>query len=162
MLFLNVRGMMNLNVKLTLNYEKMKENKGFTTPCYMVVKDRNHANRLIIALKNIGDRKTIEIQENVSYPCICGVSTNIISVCELRELASAGFINCKDNQDLFLALSALRNDSDIHQWFTDGIKWVISDIHSLLELKEYFQMIKFDYSKTHKATAKELIEHFNV
>lgn len=73
----------------------------------------------------------------------------------------AGFINCEDNEDLFLALASLRNDSDIHQWFTDGEKWVISDIHSLLELKEYFQLIKFDYSKTHKATVEELIKQFN-
>lgn len=70
-------------------------------------------------------------------------------------------IDCGTNEDLFLALASLRNDSDIHQWFTDGEKWVISDIHSLLELKEYFQLIKFDYSKTHKATAEELIKHFN-
>jgi hypothetical protein len=28
---------------------------GFTTPCYMAVKDGNHANRLMIALKSIGD-----------------------------------------------------------------------------------------------------------
>ena len=85
----------------------MKKNKGFTTPCHMVVKDRNHANRLITALKNIGDRKTLEIQDNVSYPCICAVSTNIISVCELKELASVGFINCEENENLFLALAAL-------------------------------------------------------
>lgn len=71
------------------------------------------------------------------------------------------FIDCGTNEALFLALASLRNDSDIHQWFTDGEKWVISDIHSLLELKEYFQLIKFDYSKTHKATAEELIKHFN-
>lgn len=139
----------------------MKKNKGFTTPCYMVVEDENHANRLMIALKNIGDRKIFVIQENVPYPCICGVSTHIISICELTELDSAGFIDCKNNEKLFLALAALRNDSDIHQWFTDGDKWVISDIHSLLELKEYFQLIKFDYSKTHKVTAEELIKHFN-
>lgn len=31
----------------------MKKNKGFTTPCYMAVKDGNHANRLLIALKSI-------------------------------------------------------------------------------------------------------------
>ncbi|MEQ3233491.1 hypothetical protein [Bacteroides cellulosilyticus] len=139
----------------------MKKNKGFTTPCYMVVKDGNHANRLMIALKSIGDRKNYAIQEKVSYPCICGVSTHLISICELGELTSAGFINCEDNEKLFLSLAALRNDSDINQWFTDGEKWVISDIHSLLELKEYFQLIKFDYSKTHKATAEELIKHFN-
>lgn len=138
----------------------MKKNKGFTTPCYMVVKDGNYANRLIASLKCIGDRKIYEIQENISYPCVCGVSTNIVSICDLNELNSAGFVNCGNNLDLFLSLAALRNDSDIHQWFTDGVKWVISDVHNLLELKEYFQMEKFDYSKTHKATVEELVNHF--
>ena len=107
----------------------MKKNKGFTTPCYMAVKDGNHANRLMIALKSIGDRKVFGIPENVTYPCVCGVSTNIISFGELNDLA--GFINCEENEDLFLALAALRKDSDIHQWFTDGEKWEISYIHSL-------------------------------
>lgn len=139
----------------------MNKNKGFTTPCYMEIKDKSHAHNILQALKNIGDRKLFEIQDNVPYPCICGVSTNIISVCELKELASAGFIDCNDNSELFLALAALRNDSDIHQWFTDGEKWVISDVHNLLDLKEYFELITFNYSKTHKATAMELIKHFN-
>ena len=139
----------------------MKKNKGFTTPCYIAVKDGNHANRLMIALKSIGDRKVFGIPENVTYPCVCGVSSNIISFGELIDLDFAGFINCKDNEKLFLSLASLRNDSDINQWFTDGKKWVISDIHSLLELKEYFQLIKFDYLKTHKATVEELIKQFN-
>lgn len=139
----------------------MKKKKGFTTPCFTVVKDKEHVVHLLSELKYIGDRKIFEIQDKVSYPCICVVSTNIISICELSELASAGFIDCKENEKLFLALAALRNDSDIHQWFTDGAKWVISDIHPLLGLKEYFLKIEFEYSKTHKATVEELIEYFN-
>ena len=127
----------------------------------MVVKDKDHAFQLLSELKSIGGRKLFEIQDKVPYPCVCAVSTNLISISELSELASTGFIDCKGNKKLFLALAALRNDSDIHQWFTDGKKWVISDIHSLLELKEYFQLIQFDYSKTHKATAEELIQYFN-
>ncbi|NDV63892.1 hypothetical protein D0T60_01335 [Bacteroides sp. 224] len=77
--------------------------------------------------------------------------------CALKQ----GFIDCGDNEDLFFAIAALRDDTDIFQWFTDGEKWVISDIHHLLELKEYFEEIGFDYSKTHKATVGELISHFN-
>lgn len=79
----------------------------------MAVKDGNHANRLLIALKSIGDRKVYGIPENITYPCVCGVSTNIISFGELNDLA--GFINCEESEDLFLALASLRNDSDIHQ-----------------------------------------------
>ena len=81
----------------------MKKNKGFTTPCYIAVKDGNHANRLMIALKSIGDRKVFGIPENATYPCVCVVSSNIISFGELIDLDFAGFINCKDNEKLFLS-----------------------------------------------------------
>ena len=74
----------------------------------------------------------------------------------------AGGINCGTNEELFLAIAALRDDSDIHQWFTDGEKWVISDIHSLLCMKEYFKIIGFNHKTTHKATVEELIKHFTI
>ena len=70
------------------------------------------------------------------------------------------YIDCGENEDLFLAIAALRDDSDIHQWFTDGENWVKSDIHNLIKFKEYFEGIGFDYHKTHKATVEELIKHF--
>ena len=140
----------------------MKRNKGFTTPCYMVVKDGNHANRLIIAFKNIGDRKVYGIPENVTYPCVCGVSTNIISFGELNDLA--GFINCEENEDLFLAIAALRDDTDDSQWFVyppENI-WFIcddDDINYAREnIRESVQAAWFHCS--HKATVEELIEHF--
>ena len=70
------------------------------------------------------------------------------------------YIDCGENEDLFLAIAALRDDSDIHQLFTDGENLVKSDIHNLIKFKEYFEGIGFDYHKTHKATVEELIEHF--
>ena len=70
------------------------------------------------------------------------------------------YIDCGTNEDLFLAIAALRNDSDIHQLFTDGENWVKSDIHNLIKFKEYFEEIGLDYHKTHKATVEELINHF--
>lgn len=133
----------------------------FTTSCFVVVKNNDQATTLLTKLRELGDRRHLERLDNVPFPCVCAVSTNIISVCELSELASSGFVDCGENEEMFLAIASLRKDSDIHQWFTDGSKWVISDIHSLLELKEYFQEIGFDYSKTHKASAEELIFKYN-
>lgn len=75
-------------------------------------------------------------------------------------LVNKGYIHCGKNEELFLAIAALRDDSDIHQWFTDGEKWVISDVHSLIGLKEYFETIGFNYPATHKATIEELIKHY--
>lgn len=70
-------------------------------------------------------------------------------------------IDCRSNQKLFQAVTALRSDSHIHQWFTDGFKWVISDIHDLLFIPEYLEQEGFIIENTHKATIEELIHHFN-
>lgn len=60
-------------------------------------------------------------------------------------------IDCGVNEDLFLALAALRVDTDAKQWFTDGKLWEKTEA----ELpSRYMQM------HGHKATADELIEHF--
>ena len=42
------------------------------------------------------------------------------------------FIDCEDNEELFLALAALRNDSDYMQWFTDGKLWEKSNSDLLM------------------------------
>lgn len=65
-------------------------------------------------------------------------------------------IDCGTNEELFLAIAAMRDDSDKYQWFrivgAKGIKWVKS-------VEE-----NFTYDAAHnvwsKATVEELIEHF--
>lgn len=130
----------------------------FTTPCFI----RKNTERLRESLKIIG------IRPFLSNEGLNAMGSNIKVYGRVAAFSCSDslnncqdYIDCGTNEELFLAIASLRNDSDIHQWFTDGEKWVISDIHSLLDLKEYFQLIKFDYSKTHKATAEELIKHFN-
>ena len=83
---------------------------------------------------------------------------------------------CGTNEGLFKALTALRDDSDYMQWFVskgwkDGFgnvedKWVLCDQDTL----EYFGAVnnspntynrkKYPEFGWHKATVKELIEHF--
>ena len=85
-------------------------------------------------------------------------------------------IDCGTNEALFLAITALRDDSDYMQWFVskgwkDGFgnvedKWVLCDQDTL----EYFGAVNnspntYDRKKYpefgwHKATVEELIEHF--
>lgn len=79
-----------------------------------------------------------------------------------------GFIDCGKNEDLFLALAALRDDTDKHQWFIyDSMDAVIESFR----VYEWFicnedkieNMLFYDslYLNAHKATVEELIEHFS-
>lgn len=77
-------------------------------------------------------------------------------------------IDCGENEELFLAIAALRDDTDKNQWFIyDSMDAVIESFR----VYEWFicnedkieDMMFYDshYLNTHKATVEELIEHFN-
>lgn len=75
------------------------------------------------------------------------------------------YVDCGENEDLFLAIAALRNDSDIYQWF-------IMDIEAYLNIHVGDWFIATDRIGgkhvgtqieplyCHKATVEELINHF--
>lgn len=130
----------------------------FTTPCHI----EKNVPYLIKELERIGYRKLSILGDynDLRYfdKYISTLSSGIM-VLNNNDVDINSY-NCENNEELFLAIAALRDDTDIYQWFTDGNKWVFSDIHELLPIKEYFNEIGFDYSKTHKATLTELIEHF--
>lgn len=65
-------------------------------------------------------------------------------------------IDCGNNEDLFLAIAALRDNSDYMQWFTDGEKW-IQNKHNDIEVIKYGAGNPINF---HKATVEELIKHF--
>ena len=71
-----------------------------------------------------------------------------------------GFIDCGTNEELFLAIAALRDDSDKHQWFTNDVFWIkCSQLDLKHELDNNYE--EFCVADFHKATVQELIEHFN-
>lgn len=79
-------------------------------------------------------------------------------------------IDCGDNEELFLAIAALRDDSDKNQWFIHNNKvfgdsgWEICKedkferllLAGILEDEYYID----DTKNYHKASIEELIEHF--
>lgn len=75
------------------------------------------------------------------------------------------FIDCGTNEDLFLALAALRDDTDNGQFFVFEERFV-SRINPdvIIEkgalLKCCMDKWRMPYFPFHKATVKELIEHF--
>lgn len=68
-------------------------------------------------------------------------------------------IDCGTNEDLFLAIAALRDDIDKNQWFTDGDKWIQCPE---IKFSTYwtYNDIEVDVFTVHKATVNELIKHF--
>lgn len=70
----------------------------------------------------------------------------------LRPIFKAGRIDCGTNEELFLAIAALRDDTDKYQWFIPPAgAWVYNKgYESILEVS----------LKWRKATVNELIEHF--
>ena len=70
-----------------------------------------------------------------------------------------GFIDCGTNEELFLAIAALRDDSDKFQYFTNGVFWIkCSQLELKHELDNNYE--EFCVADFHKATVQELIEHF--
>lgn len=66
-------------------------------------------------------------------------------------------IDCWKNEDLFLAIAALRDDSDVNQWFIDDADpyktWYLCKLQHKEECMQ-------DTKSCHKASIKELTEHF--
>jgi len=62
-------------------------------------------------------------------------------------------IDCGENEELFLAIASLRDDSDNMQWFTDGNGYWQQCVGS-------FKFPSLAKKKLHKATVSELINHF--
>lgn len=114
------------------------------------------------------DINTLLICESDQYRCLDDEWGNAVS------LTQKGYIDCGTNEELFLAIAALRDDTDRYQWFVDdnfGNDWIKSDTAQLCDLwqgepdtddpfrteleNEGYQ--PFPY---HKATVEELINHF--
>ena len=87
---------------------------------------------------------------------------NIIK-CESPDYEDS--IDCETNEDLFLALAALRDDTDVNQWF-------VMDVEEYMDINQGDWFLATDRNKgkhigtqidpmyCHKATVEEIIEHF--
>lgn len=69
-----------------------------------------------------------------------------------------GYIHCGTNEALFLAIAALRDDTDKNQWFTDGNLWFKCGDEMCDEIIKYY-LNRYN-REIHKASVEELIEHF--
>lgn len=137
----------------------------FTQPVFI----RNNTAKLRKKLKKLG----YKLNNGNVWGCFL-VTFRIKETREWRYVASPEWdlqnnpdidisIDCGTNENLFLALAALRDDSDINQWFVhkSGAHWINCEENSFVE---YYPTINEDeellLEDWHKATAEELIERF--
>lgn len=143
---------------------------GFTTPCFI----RKNTQELRRGLEELGyeilnfgnttldahnydgngSHKSIEEGRAIitSYGNLYGV------IYDIDTVTKKGRIDCGTNEELFLAIAALRDDTDKYQWFTDGDLWFKCGDEVCNENIEYY-LNKYG-RKIHKASVNELIEHF--
>lgn len=140
----------------------------FTTPCFI----RKNTQELQRGLEELGYSKdysewTVDcsIIWAYQYP-IKGFDTPNYVIADSFDIpfdkhsALCGkFIDCGTNEELFLAIAALRDDTDKYQWFTDGDKWILCPKTKFSTYWVYYH-IDVNTDTVHKATVNELIEHF--
>lgn len=139
---------------------------GFTTPCFI----RKNTPELRKKLEELGySLFGEELNEDL---CIftepeCGLY-DIDFFSNIPHPEETDSIDCGDDEILFLAISALRDDTDENQWFTNGEEWAY---HPKTECcspcNTVYRTLAFDsvpkdtnMGNYHKATVEELIGHF--
>lgn len=135
---------------------------GFTTQCFI----RKSTYKLMDKLNGLGYRLFgCELNEDL---CIftkpeCGLySVEFFS--NISHPKESNSIDCGTNEEFFLAIAALRDDTDNNQLFTNGkgywgIYWDSHD-GGLSGMNFFGIPNDFDLSNYHKATVNELIEYF--
>lgn len=74
-------------------------------------------------------------------------------------------VDCGDNEQLFIAIAAMRDDTDKDQLFTNGIDWAIKrEAARNLGLPgfEYLSFPRDVNTPLHKATIEEIMEQFKM
>lgn len=131
----------------------------FTTPCFI----RKNTPELRKKLEELGYTPN-------SYECFwdddnrylitfispSGFNGYGLCITDCCILSNKSYIDCGTNEDLFLAVAALRDDSNYMQWFTDGKTWFQNKQNDI----EVIRHGAGDPINFHKATIEELISHF--
>lgn len=114
---------------------------GFIQPCFI----RKNTPKLMKNIEELGYKMNLTYSRNEQNLYICG------GVYSSANFIDNFYLDCGTNEELFLALAALRDDSDKNQWFTDGKLWEKSND----ELPSHYMQLE-----GHKATVEEIIKQF--
>ena len=132
---------------------------GFTTPCFILKNTLQLREKLEGLGYRIGNKYCIDNN-------FLATDNNEMFGIEEPYLPEEcnGYIHCGFNEELFLAIAALRDDTNYKQWFVctsdykefDGKEWKVGDF-DLNTCPDDFDNILPHWRK---ATVNELIEHF--
>jgi hypothetical protein len=136
---------------------------GFIQNCFI----RKSTKDLTDKLYRIGNRSgrgywhsdinTLLVCESDQYRCLDDEWGNAVS------LTKKGYINCGTNEELFLSIAALRDDSDIYQWFINekDDEFLFCNQSELKHvIDNSYDWWDYSVSDFRKATVEELINHF--
>lgn len=149
---------------------------GFTTLCFIRKNTRELRKKLI----ELGYKSSRVIGDNEKLCLATGFNKYTYITSEMFDSKDphitwncAGRIDCGTNEELFLAIAALRDDSNYMQWFIAESSLSVSfgdaigNDHYFIEPKGSFFFWGIEYQNAtiisgnfRKATVDELIEHF--
>ena len=127
----------------------------FTQACFI----KNYKRDLISKIENIGYRNygnPFQFTDfSILYTTIDGYYV------PYKVQVDNSWIDCGTNEELFLAIAALRDDSDIHQWFIhQDCSFLKCECDSKIDMWGDYEYPQEVYPM--KATVEELIKHFTV
>ena len=127
----------------------------FTQACFI----KNYKRDLISKIENIGYRNygnPFQFTDfSILYTTIDGYYV------PYKVQVDSSWIDCGTNEELFLAIAALRDDSDIHQWFIhQDCSFLKCECDSKIDMWGDYEYPQEVYPM--KATVEELIKHFSV
>lgn len=140
----------------------------FTTKCFI----RMNTPELRSKLKDMGYRVCRCTEETTAVYLMAGhgdihaVHDESVDIFEDEvKSGTCKLIDCGDNEFLFIALAAMRDDTDKDQLFTNGIDWAIKrEAARGLGLPgfEYLSFPRDINTPLHKATIEEIMEQFKM
>lgn len=130
----------------------------FTTKCFI----RKNTSELRKKLEEFGYKnRHLSMSTNAeNYPLLLVYHDGYYQGVFGDECGLEFYIDCGENEELFLAIAALRDDTDKNQWVIDEANecfgwedsWMICDKDDMNE--------RAVYTHYRKATVEEIIEHF--
>ena len=122
----------------------------FTQPCFIRNVDNNKF-PLIVALERLGySGMYMSYRNNIG-------GSNLVCECQTWHCTDSDnkpdAIDCGTNEQLFLAIASLRDDTDLSQWFVDTTSHKLWYNDCMKQLPQN--------TPSRKATVNELIAYFN-